>query len=85
MTAVLDRPQARPDDAPARGRAVVAALAVAVLALVGGLLLGRGTGDGVDVDDPVSVGFLQDMAVHHAQALEISAAGHASSGDAELR
>lgn len=64
--------------------ALVAGLLV-VLALGGGLLLGRGMGDGsVRIDDAVSVGFAQDMKVHHAQAVEMSAIVHRRSPDPEV-
>lgn len=60
-------------------------LAVAVVALLGGLLLGRGAAPGpVDVDDAVSIGFLQDMKVHHAQAVQMSEVLHRRSSDPEL-
>ena len=62
-----------------------AGLAV-VLALVAGLLLGRGMGEASSrVDDPVDVGFAQDMKVHHAQAVAMSAAVHDRSQDPEVR
>ena len=57
-----------------------------LLALVAGLLLGRGMGDAAArVDDPVDVGFAQDMKVHHAQAVAMSAAVHDRSPDPEVR
>jgi uncharacterized protein (DUF305 family) len=37
-----------------------------------------------DVSDDVSIGFLQDMKVHHAQAVEMSEIVHRRSGDPEL-
>lgn len=56
-----------------------------VVALAAGLLLGKGMGDGVQrVDSPVDVGFAQDMKVHHAQAVEMSAIVHSRSTDPEL-
>jgi uncharacterized protein (DUF305 family) len=62
-----------------------AGLAV-LLALVAGLLLGRGMGEAsARVDDPVDVGFAQDMGVHHAQAVAMSAAVHERSQDPEVR
>ena len=61
-----------------------AGLAV-VLALVAGLLLGRGMGEAsARVDDPVDVGFAQDMKVHHAQAVAMSAIVHDRSRDEEV-
>jgi uncharacterized protein (DUF305 family) len=61
-----------------------AGLAV-LLALVAGLLLGRGMGDAAArVDDPVDIGFAQDMKVHHSQAVAMSAAVHERSQDPEV-
>jgi uncharacterized protein (DUF305 family) len=63
---------------------LVAGLGVLV-ALVMGLLLGRGLSDGpAPVDDAVSIGFAQDMKVHHAQAVEMSAILHRRSSDPNL-
>lgn len=57
-----------------------------VLAMAGGLLLGRGMSDGVPrIDDPVDVGFAQDMKVHHAQAVEMASVAHRRSADPALR
>ncbi len=56
-----------------------------VLALGGGLLLGRGMTSGVErIDNPVDVGFAQDMKIHHAQAAEMSAIVHARSSDPDV-
>ena len=56
-----------------------------VLALAAGLLLGRGLSEGpAPVEDPVSIGFAQDMKVHHAQAVEMSAVLHRRSADPDL-
>lgn len=56
-----------------------------VLALGGGLLLGRGMTSGVErIDSPVDVGFAQDMKTHHAQAVEISAIVHERSSDPDV-
>ena len=67
-------------------RTTLLVLAVALVALVAGLLLGRGQGGGLpDVSDDVSVGFLQDMKVHHAQAVEMSQVVHRRSADPELQ
>ena len=56
-----------------------------VLALGGGLVLGRGMTDGYPwIDDPVDVGFAQDMKIHHAQAVEMSAIVHRRSTDPQL-
>lgn len=77
----------QPHDDPAAGsRAwlVPAGLALALAALLAGLLLGRGmTGNAAAAaaTDPVSVGFLRDMKVHHAQAVEMSEIVHRRSDD----
>jgi len=79
---------AAPEDtpAPARGRRtwflVIAALLVG--ALLGGgiaLLVPRLSTPG---DDSVEAGFLRDMAVHHAQAVEMSMIVHEKSDDPEI-
>jgi uncharacterized protein (DUF305 family) len=68
-----------------RARTSLLVIAVALLALVGGLLLGRGMSPGpADVSDEVSVGFLRDMKVHHAQAVSMSEVVHRRSSDPEL-
>ena len=63
-----------------------AGLGIALVALLGGLLLGRGmaTVDSPDVTDEVSVGFLRDMKVHHAQAVRMSEILHRRSTDPQL-
>ena len=67
-----------------RGAALLAALLVLV-ALIGGLVLGRGTSDVVArVDDPVDIGFARDMKVHHAQAVQMSAVLHRRTDDPDL-
>ena len=63
--------------------ALLAGLLV-VLALGGGLLLGRGTVEDVRVTDAVDVGFARDMKVHHAQAVRMSAVVHRRSPDPRL-
>ena len=73
---------------PAAGRTswplLAAGLAV-LIALVAGLLLGRGTaGPAAQVDERVDVGFAQDMKVHHAQAVAMSAVLHDRSQDPEV-
>ncbi len=89
MTAKL--PETRDDavsvQARRRARVTLLTVGVALLALVAGLLLGRGMGTGgvTDVSDPVSIGFLQDMKVHHAQAVEMSQVAHRRSSDPELQ
>jgi uncharacterized protein (DUF305 family) len=65
--------------------AVLGAGLAVLLSLVAGLLLGRGMGDAAArVDDPVDVGFAQDMKVHHSQAVAMSAAVHERSQDPEV-
>lgn len=57
-----------------------------LLALAGGLALGRGTAGGVErIVDPVDIGFAWDMKVHHAQAVEMSAVLHRRSDDPEVQ
>ena len=65
---------------------VPAALALVLVALLGGLLLGRGmTAAGVErVTDPVSLGFVRDMRTHHAQAVRMSEIAHRRSADPEI-
>ncbi len=71
-----------------RLRLVPVALAVAVLALLGGLVLGRGmeaaAAGTADVQDAVSLGFLRDMGTHHAQAVRMSEIVHRRSSDPAL-
>lgn len=50
--------------------------AVAVVALATGLLVGRGTAPVEPVSDPISTGFLRDMKIHHAQAVQMSTIVH---------
>jgi uncharacterized protein (DUF305 family) len=71
---------------PSRALLVPAGLALAVAALLGGLLLGRGMAtEGPDrVTDPVSLGFLRDMSTHHAQAVRMSEVAHRRSADPDL-
>jgi uncharacterized protein (DUF305 family) len=79
---------AAPEDVPAPGRGrrnwllVIAALLVGALLGVGiGLVYPRLTTPG---DDSVEAGFLRDMAVHHAQAVEMSMIVHEKSDDPEI-
>jgi len=69
-----------------RARSVPAGLALAAAALLGGLLLGRGTADAGPerVTDLVSLGFVRDMSTHHAQAVRMSEIAHRRSADPEL-
>jgi uncharacterized protein (DUF305 family) len=57
---------------------------VVVVALLAGLVLGRSTADAGDELDPVSVGFLQDMSTHHAQAVAMSAVAHRRVSEPDL-
>lgn len=68
------------------GWLVPAGLALALVALLGGMLLGRGTAaaEETDISDEVSLGFLRDMKVHHAQAVEMSEVVHRRSADPQL-
>ena len=79
---------AAPEDvpAPARGRRgwllVIAALLVGTLLGLGiGFLVPRLSTPG---DGSVEAGFLRDMAVHHAQAVEMSMIVHEKSDDPEI-
>jgi uncharacterized protein (DUF305 family) len=64
---------------------VVVAGVAATLALAGGLILGNGmAAPSNTVDDAVSVGFLRDMKIHHAQAVEMSTIVHRRSPDPQL-
>ena len=79
---------AAPEDVPAPARSrrgwliVIAALLVgALLGLGVGLIAPRLSTPG---DDSVEAGFLRDMAVHHAQAVEMSMIVHQKSDDPEI-
>jgi uncharacterized protein (DUF305 family) len=85
----------RPDAAPTGAgstrhrlplRLLPAGLALALVSLLGGLLLGQRMDDGgvARVADPVSVGFLRDMQVHHSQAVQMSTPMHRRSDDRQL-
>lgn len=65
---------------------VPAGLALTIVGLLGGLLLGRGmAADGAErVTDEVSLGFVRDMSTHHAQAVRMSEIAHRRSGDSKL-
>jgi uncharacterized protein (DUF305 family) len=67
-----------------RGWLLPTVLLLVLLTLAAGLLLGRGTAATADVTDEVSVGFLQDMKVHHAQAVRMSEIVHRRSSDPGL-
>ncbi len=85
-----DLPAAEADDVSGGRRSRVlllpAGLTLAVAALLGGLLLGRGmAADGPErATDPVSLGFLRDMSTHHAQAVRMSEIAHRRSADPDL-
>lgn len=58
-----------------RGRTVVGLVLAAVLLLAGGFLGGRlsaGTAGATPTTDSAAAGFLRDMQVHHAQAVEMA-------------
>jgi len=79
-------PQDAPPASPSRPWLVPAGLAVALVALVAGLVLGRGTaGAGTPrMTDEVSIGFARDMGTHHAQAVRMSEVAHRRSPDPTL-
>ncbi len=77
------------DEVPARrsaSRLLPAGLAVVAVALAGGLVLGQGMASGgvQRATDAVSLGFVRDMSVHHAQAVRMSEIAHRRSSDPEL-
>lgn len=74
----VDAPRAHPS-----AWLLPAGLALALAALVGGLLLGRAmvASDAVRVTDEVSLGFARDMSTHHAQAVQMSEVVHRRSTD----
>jgi uncharacterized protein (DUF305 family) len=85
--AVDDRPHQHDDTSSGSRQSWLVLLAgfVAVLALLGGLLLGKGmAAPGNAVTDEVSVGFLRDMKIHHAQAVATSTILHRRSPDPQL-
>ena len=57
-----------------RGRLVVGALILAVLLATGGFLVGRLSAPGIATpsSESAAAGFLRDMQVHHAQAVEMA-------------
>jgi uncharacterized protein (DUF305 family) len=87
---VEDLPPASPADVrePRWVRPFVIAAAALVLLLVGatgGLLIGRSGVPEVPAADSVDVGFLQDMSVHHQQAVEMATWEQEHTADPELR
>ncbi|MCU7724583.1 DUF305 domain-containing protein [Actinoplanes sp. KI2] len=80
---------AAPDDTPTAGRGGRRGWLLAIAALFVGALLGLGVGLLVPRlttpgDDSVEAGFLRDMAVHHAQAVEMSMIAHEKSDNPEI-
>jgi len=87
---VDEPPPAAPTDVrePRWVRPFVVVAAVIVLLLVGatgGLLIGRSGVPEVPGADSVDVGFLQDMSVHHQQAVEMASWERDHTTDPELR
>jgi len=77
---------AAPPDAGRPAWHLLLAGLLVLLALAGGLVLGRSTAGGVPrVVDPVDIGFAQDMKVHHAQAVLMSAVLHRRTTDPEVQ
>jgi uncharacterized protein (DUF305 family) len=72
-----------------RPRLVVAAVIVAVLLATGGFLVGRLAASGPDAATPTSesaaAGFLRDMQVHHAQAVDMAMTIRDETDDPALR
>ena len=86
MTAQHHAGEPTPDAPAARSLTwlVPAGLAVALVAVVGGLLLGRNTAAAARTTDEVSVGFLRDMGTHHAQAVRMAEVAHRRGADPTL-
>lgn len=71
-----------------RPRLVIAAVLVAVLLATGGFLLGRLTASGpapAPASESAAAGFLRDMQVHHAQAVDMAMTIRDTSDDPDLR
>jgi len=64
---------------------VAAALALLLIGATGGLLIGRSGVPEVPAADSVDVGFLQDMSVHHGQAVEMASWERDHTADPQLR
>ena len=62
-----------------------AALVLLLVGATGGLLIGRSGQPEVPAADSVDVGFLQDMSVHHQQAVEMATWEQEHTTDPELR
>jgi uncharacterized protein (DUF305 family) len=89
VTALDTRPEVSPEARePGWVRPFVIVAAVLVLLLVGatgGLLIGRAGVPEVPAAESVDVGFLQDMSVHHQQAVEMASWERDHTADPELR
>jgi uncharacterized protein (DUF305 family) len=70
-----------------RARLTAAAIAVAVLLGAGGFLIGRFSSPApvVPADSSAAAGFLRDMQVHHAQAVDMAMTIRDTSSDPDLR
>jgi uncharacterized protein (DUF305 family) len=64
---------------------VAAALVLLLVGATGGLLIGRSGVPEVPTADSVDVGFLQDMSVHHQQAVEMASWERDHTTDPQLR
>lgn len=64
---------------------MAAALVLLLVGATGGLLIGRSGVPEVPAADSVDVGFLQDMSVHHGQAVEMASWERDHTTDPELR
>jgi uncharacterized protein (DUF305 family) len=64
---------------------VAAALVLLLVGATGGLLIGRSGVPEVPAADSVDVGFLQDMSVHHQQAVEMASWERDHTADPQLR
>jgi uncharacterized protein (DUF305 family) len=70
-----------------RGRLIAGAVILAVLLAAGGFLAGRFSAPGIATpsSDSAAAGFLRDMQVHHAQAIDMAFTIRDISTDADLR
>lgn len=92
MTAITsDVPTPSDPAAPAplgRGRLLVVGVALVLVALIAGILLGRMTAGApmpMPSDSSAEAGFARDMQVHHGQAVEMSLLVRERSDDPEIR